>query len=349
MSRLTILSEVVLPQPDGPTSTQILPAGTFSERSLTAPGVPPALDRRRVVVLRDMVEVDVGPWWWRCRSSTRILRRSFERMRWRGEIPDSRSPFDRDNGRTVPARSWREDHRHPARPPRRAARPAVPCRLGSRAAATSPRRSCGSRPTKASSASARATRWMASRRSSTCSSARIRWPSPATSGRSRRSTSTPAATGRSRSRCGTSPARSPACRSRRSSAARSDGLPAYASCGSLLPAAARAESALRLREEGFRALKIRVDPRRARGRTGRGRSDARRGRRHDGHHGRPQPGLADGRRHVAPRSTRRRPPDRRPAGRARRAVARGAARWARTCAGSRRSARGAASGSPAGR
>ena len=42
----------------------------------------------------------------------------------------------------------------------------------------------------------------------------------------------------------------------------SDGIPAYASCGMLLPAAERAESALRLREEGFRALKIRVDPRR---------------------------------------------------------------------------------------
>jgi D-galactarolactone cycloisomerase len=41
-----------------------------------------------------------------------------------------------------------------------------------------------------------------------------------------------------------------------------DGIPAYASCGMLLPAAARAESALRLCEEGFRALKIRVDPRR---------------------------------------------------------------------------------------
>ncbi len=40
-----------------------------------------------------------------------------------------------------------------------------------------------------------------------------------------------------------------------------DGIPAYASCGSLLPAAARAESALRLREEGFRAMKLRVDPR----------------------------------------------------------------------------------------
>ena len=41
-----------------------------------------------------------------------------------------------------------------------------------------------------------------------------------------------------------------------------DGIPAYASCGSLLSPAARAESAVRLREEGFTALKIRVDPRR---------------------------------------------------------------------------------------
>ena len=41
-----------------------------------------------------------------------------------------------------------------------------------------------------------------------------------------------------------------------------DGIPAYASCGMLLPAGERAKSALRLREEGFGALKIRVDPRR---------------------------------------------------------------------------------------
>jgi D-galactarolactone cycloisomerase len=40
----------------------------------------------------------------------------------------------------------------------------------------------------------------------------------------------------------------------------SDGIAAYASSGSLLPAEVRAESALRLRDEGFRALKIRVDP-----------------------------------------------------------------------------------------
>ena len=49
-----------------------------------------------------------------------------------------------------------------------------------------------------------------------------------------------------------------------------DGIPAYASCGMLLPPAARAESAVRFREEGFRALKIRVDPRAA-GRRARGR------------------------------------------------------------------------------
>ncbi len=41
-----------------------------------------------------------------------------------------------------------------------------------------------------------------------------------------------------------------------------DGIPAYASCGMHLPPAERAESAVRLRDEGFRALKIRVDPRR---------------------------------------------------------------------------------------
>jgi D-galactarolactone cycloisomerase len=43
-----------------------------------------------------------------------------------------------------------------------------------------------------------------------------------------------------------------------------DGLPVYASCGQLLAPEARAESALRLRDEGFRAMKIRVDPRRLR-------------------------------------------------------------------------------------
>jgi D-galactarolactone cycloisomerase len=41
-----------------------------------------------------------------------------------------------------------------------------------------------------------------------------------------------------------------------------DRLPAYASCGMLLPPEARAEAALARREEGFRAIKIRIDRRR---------------------------------------------------------------------------------------
>ena len=39
--RLTIRIAVVLPQPDGPTSTQISPAGTSSERESTAGSVWP--------------------------------------------------------------------------------------------------------------------------------------------------------------------------------------------------------------------------------------------------------------------------------------------------------------------
>ncbi len=38
-----------------------------------------------------------------------------------------------------------------------------------------------------------------------------------------------------------------------------DRIPAYASCGALLPPARRAESAAALREQGFRALKLRID------------------------------------------------------------------------------------------
>ena len=141
-----------------------------------------------------------------------------------------------------------------------------------------------------------------------------------------------------------------AARSRRCSAARVDGIPAYASCGMLLPAGERAESALRLRDEGFRALKIRVDPRAARGRARGGRRDPRRRRRHDGDHGRPEPGLADGRRHAPVARPDRRPPDRRPARRARRAVGRGAARRHRPARAGRRCGRpGSGSGSPAAR
>lgn len=42
-----------------------------------------------------------------------------------------------------------------------------------------------------------------------------------------------------------------------------DRLPVYASCGELKAPAERAESALTLRAEGFRAMKLRIDPRRA--------------------------------------------------------------------------------------
>ena len=182
----------------------------------------------------------------------------------------------------------------------RPARPAVPGGLGPGPAARRSRpRSSGSRPTRASWGSARATRWTGSTPSSTCSSARIRWRSRVTSGPSRRSTSMPAATGRSRSPCGTSPDRSPGSRSRRCSAAPCDGIPAYASCGMLLPADERAESALRLREEGFRALKIRIDPRRLEDGLAAVAATRDGGRRLAGDHGRPQPGLADGRRHHA--------------------------------------------------
>ena len=40
-----------------------------------------------------------------------------------------------------------------------------------------------------------------------------------------------------------------------------DALPVYASCGRLLPPHERADAVLRLRDEGFRAVKLRVDPR----------------------------------------------------------------------------------------
>ena len=49
MRRLTSLSAVVLPPPDGPTSTQISPAGTVSDSSSTAAAPRPGVDLRRVV------------------------------------------------------------------------------------------------------------------------------------------------------------------------------------------------------------------------------------------------------------------------------------------------------------
>ena len=81
-----------------------------------------------------------------------------------------------------------------------------------------------------------------------------------------------------------------------------DGIPAYASCGMLLPpggpgrvGAAPPRRGLPGAEDPGRSAPARGGPRLRRG-------DAARGRRLDGDHGRPQPGLADGRRHDAARS-----------------------------------------------
>ena len=211
-----------------------------------------------------------------------------------------------------------EDHRDPDRAPERAARSAVPGGVGSCSADDVPghdrpdRDGRGRRRDRIGRHDGRVRGVRAPVRRP--GSAGDRPPRP---GRSRRSTSTPGATGRSRSRSGTSPGRSPASRSRRCSAARSTGSRPTPRAGSLLPRRRRGPSAaLRLREEGFRALKIRVDPRTPK-RLEEGIAavdrDAPPGRRHDGDHGRPQPGLADGRRRDARRSTSR-PPDRSPSG-----------------------------------
>src|SRR5262249_9747982 len=56
ISRLTILREVVLPQPLGPTRTQISPGGTVSERFSTAPGAPRCCEPERFVTLRSSTE-----------------------------------------------------------------------------------------------------------------------------------------------------------------------------------------------------------------------------------------------------------------------------------------------------
>ncbi len=162
--------------------------------------------------------------------------------------------------RDTPGVKITADRPHPAGA---AARAAVPGGVGPGAADELRRPpSSGSRRTRASWASGRATRWTASRRSSTCSSVRIRWPSRGTSGSSRRSTSTPAATGRSRSRCGTSSARSPGCRSPPCSAVPPTRCPSTRHAGCCCRPPSEPSRRCGSRAEGFRALKIRIDPRR---------------------------------------------------------------------------------------
>ena len=126
---------------------------------------------------------------------------------------------------------------------------------------------------------------------------------------SRRSTSTPAGTGRSRSRCGTSSARSPGC----------PVATLFGGARTASPPTPRAGCCCRPRSGPSRPCACArrgsgaQDPGRsapARGRARRGGRDARRGRRLDGDHGRPQPGLADGRRPVRLARSGRRPRDR---------------------------------------
>ena len=64
ISRLTIFSAVVLPPPDGPTSTQNVPAGISSERSSSAAASRPG------VALRHVVEDDLGRC---CGSCSRVV------------------------------------------------------------------------------------------------------------------------------------------------------------------------------------------------------------------------------------------------------------------------------------
>ena len=169
-------------------------------------------------------------------------------------------------------------------------------------------RSSASRPTRAWSASARATRWTGSRPSSTCSSARTRWPSPATSAsletidfHAGRYWPLEAALWDIVGQVAGLPGGDAV---RRRHATGSRPTPRAGCC---CRPAARAESALRLRDEGFRALKIRVDPRRLDDGLAAVARHARRRRRHDGDHGRPEPGLADGRRHEPVAGPGRRP------------------------------------------
>ena len=203
-----------------------------------------------------------------------------------------------------------EDHRDPRRSAcgcrsiRRSTPPGTPLPRRSFRGHDRPRRT----PTPGWSGSAAATRWRGSRSSSTCSSGPTRSRSRATCGRSRRSRSMPAATGRWRRPCGTWPGRRRASRSRCCSAAPPSGIAAYASWGELRPPEQRAEDALALvRARHPRGQdQDRARPAR-RGRGGRG-GRARRRRRPARRDRRPQPVVADGRRHRArPRSGGRAP------------------------------------------
>ena len=135
MSRLTILSDVVLPQPDGPTRTQILPAGTMHREVVDGAGgrLAGGLAGRRVVALGDVVELDD-------RGLVAGLGHRPGAPPPSGWLRHGRRSADSTASPRPPERPGRRysaehaHHGHPPRPPDRPARPAVPRGLGSGAA-----------------------------------------------------------------------------------------------------------------------------------------------------------------------------------------------------------------------
>ena len=240
-------------------------------------GLARVLAGRRVIALRDVVELDD-------RGFATCLGHRPRRLLRRLGSGDGRRSADStasaDRRRYWPTHAH---HRDPARAPRafrstrRSRQRGTPCR-GRRSRS----RSSGSRRTRAWSVSDPATRWTGSRRTSTCSSARTRSRSPATSGRSRRSTSTPAATGRSRSALWDIAGQVAGLPVATLFGGALDGIPAYASCGMLLPPAERAETRAPAARGGLPGDEDPDRPAPAGRGPGRGDGDPRGRRRHDG-------------------------------------------------------------------
>src|SRR5690349_19064137 len=88
--RLTIFSDVVLPQPDGPTRMQILPAGTVSDRSLTAAGAVPRFVAAGSYDLETWSNCTTAPWVARPVIGRTVLRVGCARHRTAAPIPASR-------------------------------------------------------------------------------------------------------------------------------------------------------------------------------------------------------------------------------------------------------------------
>src|SRR3954453_22253271 len=72
--RLTIFKDVVWPQPDGPTRMQIFPAGTVSDRSLTAAGAAPRFVAAGSYDFETWSNSTTAPWVTRAAISRTVLR-----------------------------------------------------------------------------------------------------------------------------------------------------------------------------------------------------------------------------------------------------------------------------------